>query len=363
MGGRFAAWILGFVVAVLVALALPEDLFPGARLTAFSAVFLGIGLAGELFQLMLAVGRRPRVERPRTSRPADGLVDLATVRGVRKESNAHDPRFGRFVALDPGSPENPSDRPAADDSNDPPLLGRVVLCSLYIGLDGRSWTVEEVARSQEALVRAGAWVETEAMRWGAAVNVEIADTYFVADDLEPDDVIVGFGPEGDDVGPLEEAAGLKAMLTATRAAVRLGFHDAADLMRTIEERVGADATVWLLHLRRAGRSLAPTRADSTLPGVRLAVCYCRESSFPEALDGPARTDPVTVVHELLHLFGATDKYGRSLHEFEPRSVSSREVMRLSETRLSRLRVDLQTAREIGWVGPAGPETPTTAVGP
>ena len=48
---------------------------------------------------------------------------------------------------------------------------------------------------------------------------------------------------------------------------------------------------------------------------------------------------MTVVHELLHLFGATDKYGRSLRDVPPGTVTSRDVMRLSETRLSRLRID------------------------
>ena len=92
------------------------------------------------------------------------------------------------------------------------------------------------------------------------------------------------------------------------------------------------------------------REDSLLPGVSLAVCYPRESSFPELLDGTARPSAVTIVHELLHLFGATDKYGRSLRDFAPKTVSSHEVMRLSETRLSRLRIDPYTAAEIGWGG-------------
>ena len=148
---------------------------------------------------------------------------------------------------------------------------------------------------------------------------------------------------------------MKAVIGATRAAVRLGFRDAADLFQAVEARVESDAAVWLIHPRRAGRSLAVPREESGLRGVSLAVCYARESSFPEPMVGPARTDPVTVVHELLHLFGATDKYGRSLREFAPKAVTPREVMRLAETRLSRLRVDAETAREIGWApGPAGP---------
>jgi hypothetical protein len=189
--------------------------------------------------------------------------------------------------------------------------------------------------------------------------VEVADTYFVTDDPEPDDVAVGFAQEGDSVGPFEEGATWKAVVGLTRAADRFGFRDAEDLCASLEARARCDAGVWLIHPLRAGRSLAVPRESSGLPGVSLAVCYARESSFPEPLTGPARTDPVTVVHELLHLFGATDKYNRSLRTYAPRSVTGREVMRLSETRLSRLRVDRETAREIGW---AGPETPTTGGG-
>jgi hypothetical protein len=87
-----------------------------------------------------------------------------------------------------------------------------------------------------------------------------------------------------------------------------------------------------------------------LEGVALAVCYLREASFPEPLprNASARVDPVTVVHELLHLFGASDKYGHPLREFEPGTVTRHEVMRLSESRLSRLRIDERSARELGW---------------
>jgi hypothetical protein len=90
-------------------------------------------------------------------------------------------------------------------------------------------------------------------------------------------------------------------------------------------------------------------ADLTeLIGVSLALCYAREANFPEPLRRPPFTDPVTVVHELLHLFGATDKYALPLDAFPPGSVTSRDVMRLDSSRLDRLRIDRATAAEIGW---------------
>ncbi len=85
-----------------------------------------------------------------------------------------------------------------------------------------------------------------------------------------------------------------------------------------------------------------------LIGVSLALCYAREANFPEPLHRPPYTDPVTVVHELLHLFGASDKYAVPLSSFPPGSVTSRDVMRLDSSRLERLRIDRATAAEIGW---------------
>ena len=199
MSARALLWMTGLAAGVALAAFIPEDVFPGVRPAAFGAVLLGFGLLAEL-GLRHAFGGAPAV-RPRDRRPADGRVDLARVSGVLGEPNAFDPRFRRFGGLDPDATAVP---PGAFDgaTSSPPMLGRVTLFSLFIGRDGRTWTEEELARSHEALLRAGAWVEREAGRWQATVNVEVADTYFVADDDEADEVVVGFGPEGDDVGPL-----------------------------------------------------------------------------------------------------------------------------------------------------------------
>ena len=57
---------------------------------------------------------------------------------------------------------------------------------------------------------------------------------------------------------------------------------------------------------------------------------------------------MTVAHEFLHLFGATDKYNVSLDAFPRGTVTDRDIMRLTSERLSRLRIDLGTATEVGW---------------
>jgi hypothetical protein len=113
-------------------------------------------------------------------------------------------------------------------------------------------------------------------------------------------------------------------------------------------RVEADLRVWLIHHRRAGRSFAIPPDESDLPGVSVAICYARETSLPEPLTARPYADPITYVHELLHLVGAEDKYDVPLGSFPARSVTERDVMRLDETSLSRMRIDPRTAAEIGW---------------
>jgi hypothetical protein len=238
--------------------------------------------------------------------------------------------------------------PSRETSGAPRLLGRVVLISVFIGRDGHPWSDIEIARAHSAMLRAGAWIEREAIRWNCPVNVDLAETYFVVDDELPLDIEIEFAPKGDAIQPFETDVETKAVKCASRAATQLGFDDAVALFAEINARVTADARVWLLHPRQAGQSLAVALDETPLAGVSLAVCYAREEDFPEPLVGPPFTDPVTIVHEVLHLFGASDKYGVALRSFPPKSVTNREVMRLDEDSLIRLRIDPLTAREIGW---------------
>jgi hypothetical protein len=304
-------------------------------------------VAGALFELgsmgFVVAAPRPFPE----ARPADGAVGIAAMAEVRGEPNPRDLRFRRFVAREPspvdeGTARLEPGRPA------PPMLGRVVLISIFLGRDGKGWSDAEIAEAHDALRRAGGWIEREAIRWGAPVNVDLADTYFVAEDDAPDDVEVTFIPQGEQVQPLEGQATLKALTATTRAAGRLGFRDAVDLIARINPRVEADARVWLLHPRRAGCSLAVPLDATELAGVSLAVCYAREANFPEPLSRPPRTDPVTIAHEALHLFGAEDKYGLPLRSFPPGSVTARDIMRLNDMPLARYQIDPLTASEIGW---------------
>jgi hypothetical protein len=354
MGSLFSArgivWIVGLIGIVLAVLASPwsEGWREVGPLVVVLALAL-IGLLGELSALAWTARSRTVRHGPTDLPPADGTVGIAPMAGVRSEPNSSDPRFRRFQSREPGAASSSLVGRERGTQATPPLLGRVVLISVFIGRDGHPWTDAEVARAHAAMLRAGHWLEREAIRWNASVNLDLAETYFVVDDDEPEDVEIAFFPQGETMQPFEAHAVTKALTGASRAAIRLGFPDAAAMIGDVNPRVRADARVWLLHPRQAGHSLAVPLEETELAGVSLAVCYACEANFPEPLTRPPFTDPVTIAHELLHLFGASDKYGVSIRAFPPKSVTTREIMRLDETSLSRTRIDPLTAREIGWV--------------
>ena len=345
MATRIVFWLVGLVAAFGLAFRLVPVPWLGVGLL---VVLIGLLAAGLLFEVVaLARGRRVAQEPPVPvdTRQADGTVDVVPLIGARGDVVGRDSRFRRFRGF---SAEDPGEPGRQVLHAPPPLRGRVVLVSVFIGRDGTDWSAAEIARAHAALTRAGEWIERQAIRWQAPVNVALAETYFATSDDHAEDVEVTFVPEGQGAGPFEADATVKAVAAFSRAARSLGFRDAVDLTARAGRRVEADALVWLIHPRRAGRSHAVRHDDDTPPGVALAVCYAREANFPEPLAGPPFVDPVTVAHELMHLFGATDKYGVPLRTFPPRSVTDRDVMCLNFETLSRLRVDMLTAEEIGW---------------
>jgi hypothetical protein len=338
-------WLFGAVLGVLLVVAagwLAHS--PALAILLLLASLCASGLAAEVVRGLWASARGLDRPRPLHAVPADGRVERVEITGVRALANARNPGFGRFEELLPGETASPPHKARVA----PVLVGRVAILSVFLGRYGVSWSDDEIARAHEALTRAGKWLEKEAMRWLAPVNVVLASTYFAVHDSNSDPVEVDFVPEGDHRAPLEAHAASKALATFSRAAAALGFADAADMIDRISGRVKADAWVWLLQPRAAGRSLAVPPSDTPWPGVSVALCYASEASFPEPLPGPPFSDPITFAHELLHLFGAKDKYGVPLHTFPRTEVTDRDIMCLYHNSLGRMRVDPRTAAELGW---------------
>jgi hypothetical protein len=347
MTDRGKVWTFGLVVTAVLVGAVCVGI--GSKELGLPIAVLGLALtalAAETSALFSLARTAKKSTPPPGAKPADGVVDVVPMDGIEAEPNSISPRFRRFQGFrgEAGGLARVGRLPTVR----PMLQGRVVLVSVFVGRDGSGWTDEEISKGHGALERAGLWVEREATRHEARVNIGLADTYFRVQDDEVDEVEVAFAAEGDDVGPMEAHASTKAIVAASRAAASLGFADVVDLLGRINPKLEADALVWLLHLRRAGRSLAIPAGECEVDGVGLAVCFSKEASFPEPLKGPGRVDPVTVAHELLHLFGASDKYGVALRSFPPGSVSPRDIMRLNHDQLSRMTIDRLTASEVGW---------------
>ncbi|WP_165073724.1 hypothetical protein [Paludisphaera rhizosphaerae] len=235
----------------------------------------------------------------------------------------------------------------------PPLRGRVVLVSLFVGADGRGWSDEEIARHLASLGRAARWMEQEAGRYGVEASVGTADVYFQVDGGETPDIDMVVAQSGGEVGLFEAEMTVRALTLMSRAAAELGVRDAVDFVQEVAARLPGTTVAWLLHLRLAGRSYAVPLDRTELDGVSLAFCHARQANFTEPLIRPPVPRAGVLAHEVLHLFGAEDKYGWPLSHFPPRSVSRRDVMRLDSERLTDLRVDPLTASELGWAPSPG----------
>ena len=348
MTTRVGYWWSGAVVGAGVAqmLAYTQDAGCDGRFgfLAFWGGVFSMGLFGEVVVAIRGWRSRCRAAPSRDTSPADGVVEIATAAEVDGEANARDPRFNRFLARNGGTLQM---RKA--EAGPRRLLGRVAFASLFLGRDGKSWSDEEIARAHASILRAGEWIEREAMRLGAAVNVVVADTYFAATDPLPEPPVeLAIVTSEHEEGLSDARAEVRLVASASRAAAVLGFRDVADLASQVAARIVADAVVWIIHPRSAGRSFVVGERESGMRGTNLAVCYAAEDGLPGRLHGPPFTDPATIAHEVLHLFGASDKYGASLSGFPGKSVTRRDVMRLDVEVLSQLRIDPATAAEIGW---------------
>ncbi|APW62917.1 hypothetical protein [Paludisphaera borealis] len=318
-----------------------------------------VGLVMELVRFSLRVrraalqGKQAR-RAGRESRADDFPDGLAAVALIPKEPNFRDSRYGRYAG--PFHPEDgakPGPPMPWGKVASPALRGRVALVSMFIGSDGRSWTDSEIARWTTSIEWVARWIRQEADRYGAEVAVGVADTYFSVEGDRTPETEIGYGWEGAGLGLFEMNSITRSLTLMSRAAAQLGFHDSVDFVREVGGRLGSAIPVWLLHLRRAGRSFAVPLDLTELDGVSLALCYAHSKNFSDSIVRSPTPDAAMIAHEVLHLFGASDKYGVPLASFRPGLVTNRDIMRMDVSRLERLRVDPLTARELGW-GDAAP---------
>lgn len=321
----------------------PENLetWLAAAIATGGLVILAMGIA--LTRRLRQSASTPIV---RDDQPADGVVDFVVLASSRGVPNSADPRIARFVGLDSliaTGPSSPSSR--ARDG----LRGRLTLLSIFLGRDGTAWTDNEIAQAHRFLAKAGEWIEREAQAWSVPLKVAIPMTYFATTDDEPRALLALVMAHEEYRSGLFHPEETSRVLAACSAwAQQIAYRDLAEFHEEIVRRVETDHLLWLIHSRSSGRSEWVDGSETGLGGLGVAVCYAREADAPGPLPDRPYLDPVTVVHELLHAFGASDKYGTSLRRFEPADVSDRDIMRLDSERLSQVRIDPLTAREIGW---------------
>jgi uncharacterized membrane protein len=340
---RLLSWLLaaGFILAVVMALPIDDDARGLAFILALAAGFLLL-IAVELFRARLRHADAEFVAA--LEDPADGVVEIRRLPAARTVPNEVNPVWARFEASSDGA-EDTIARPWPATNG---LRGRWILVSIFVGKYGTDWQGEEIDRVLKALERAARWVEREAKRFHAPVNLEICATYIEARDEIEESVAIGFQPEGRGHGPFAPESPGFALASASRAVAKAGFDDLIHCLSCFRDRLNPSSVVPFIHLRQAGRSHATVARELPVPPPGIAVCYADYADFPEPLERGVQADALTYAHEMLHLFGASDKYGFGARAFDRSQVSERDVMLLAENQLVRTRIDPMTAGEIGW---------------
>jgi hypothetical protein len=280
------------------------------------------------------------------SRPADGVAEWIEPVGLERLANPERDGVGRLIA--PRREAFGKVRSISANAGTPRLLGEVAVWSIFVGRDGRDWTDDEIAQALVATERACIWLEEEALRLGAPLNLSLVSTYLAGRDDREEEAEIGFVTVGDRLQPGTSEVEAKGIGSTSRVARDLGFSDVVDLVECLSTTVKADHQAWVVHLRREGTSFAVPPDLTPIPGLCMAFCYVDEATFSGPLRRFSGADPVTIAHELLHLFGASDKYNTSIRSYPEGSVTRRDIMRLNYDRLSQLRVDRLTASELGW---------------
>lgn len=318
---------------------------------------IGAGLVGLIVELarLSSQGRdavrTAEARRAGAGRRVEPFRDGVAIMDINpKESNLRGGPYARYVGPFHQEDDEPPGLPLPWRKVAPPALqGRVALVSMFIGSDGRSWTDSEIADWMTSIEWVTRWIEMEAARYRAGVAVGVADTYFSVEGEPTPEVDIGPAWAGASVSLFEMNTITRSLTLMSRAAAQLGFHDSVDFVREVGARLDGAIPVWLLHLRRSGRSFAVPLDLTELDGVSLALCYARSENFSDVLVRSPIPDAAMIAHEVLHLFGASDKYGVPLESFRPGEVTRHEIMRMEARRLERLRVDPLTARELGWI--------------
>jgi hypothetical protein len=252
-------------------------------------------------------------------RSARARVATGTMPGYRIESV---PGLDALAAI--AGPDRPVDRPhSPPEPAESRLLGRVVMASVFLGRDGRAWQPEEIRSVIRALERAVTWLVSEADAWGASVRFEILREVAIGTDASPRRPhALEYGLQENESTLFDAEESSELLRAASVVAARLGFRDFPTLAAVIAARLGADHVVWFLHNLSQGQSHYLDPAHTGVPGLRVAACYAREDEPATHWAGPVFADPATYVHELLHAFGATDKYGGSTRRYPRGEVSS-----------------------------------------
>lgn len=175
------------------------------------------------------------------------------------------------------------------------LCGRIFVLSVFVAPHHNPWRVADIERQKQKVFEAERWLRMQALRYGK--DVEFVNAAFGADgSFLDDDIPVGGHTRN-------------SYYYAGNILRKMGFSDPQDFVRWTRCKAGCPQCLTIVFPNTCGRSFASPvsrRLHSHNP-----VRYNLEGCIVYRKDDEGcthETNPATVAHEMLHLFGAWDLY-------------------------------------------------------
>jgi len=217
------------------------------------------------------------------------------------------------------------------------LQGKNLIVNCFISELGKEWTLEEKKNILSKEHDGFKWIKLESKSWNVA---------------EPSFEIINIGLEKD-ISLSKIEAGKKAIEAKVSwvplVVYKAGYPSITDLYDSLKKATGADNIAMLIYAKQKGRSFAkPSGSDNIHNGRFLEGAVIYERSTNDSL-----LQTGTIIHELLHLYGAWDMY----HEGKKRSskkhqniqrILARSIMVQNHQQMDILVVEAVTAWRIGW---------------
>lgn len=209
------------------------------------------------------------------------------------------------------------------------LKGTLAIHNIFVDCLPNHWDEKEINAVERALRECCAWIKREASKYSITVDTRISENHFIA--------------KSDRLPPSARNSRDEIFEWSSNVLKSIDFEDMQHYAHTFQEEEKAENWITFFHVQVAGRSYA---FDSTaITPIEFLVCFSEYADTPERKTlHTIRPDPREYAHEILHLFGAKDKY-----ETSDKHPLTDIMNRLDKFSLELLSISKPTAQEIRWI--------------